>query len=168
MSARNPLPKINQFNSPKCPHISKPWTRLRWNLSFMPKVAGEITKFKDVCSTWWPKADVRRGSNLLPENPVKNSLRNPLCPCQRRHPAASAGERARSPRVLVLARAQLHHFARPEHVLPAEGNTMNKTTFFCPHCFQLQLVFSKIRYCLMRKVHFFFASSCRFQFVNST
>lgn len=42
MSASNPLPKINQFNSPERPHINKPWTWLRWNyLSPMPKVAGE-------------------------------------------------------------------------------------------------------------------------------
>lgn len=168
MSARNPLPKINQFNSPKCPRISKPWTRLRWNLSFMPKVAGEIRSLR----TFGAPDDPRQTWDVaVTYSPVKNSLWKPLCPCQWRHPAASAGERARSPWVLVLARAQLHHFARPEHVLPAEGNTMNKTTFFCllPTLFPAAVSFKQNQILFNEEgLLFFFASSCRLQFVNST
>lgn len=127
-----------QFNSPECPCIKKPWTSPRWNLSSMPKMAGEIPNLRkfgapdDLRRMWGTAATyfLKILWRLPCENPFALVSRKVwwLQQGSESQKATDAGTGSCSDLSFCISRAHSSSW-RQHH---------EQTAVFCPHCFQLQ------------------------------
>lgn len=168
MSAPNPLPKINQFNFPECPPVSTS-PECDWDETYLPCLRWlERYPCKEVWSTWWPEADMKHCSNLLTETLWRLPCEYPCVPIsggfgwihQRSRRQKSVGSGAGS------CSAPSHCTPRARSSSWRQHHEQNHTLL--PKLFPDAVNVKQNQILYNEESWGFFASSCRFQFVNST